>query len=40
VVEYYLRDAAPIAQINEDDLPQVAASVNPSHQNHFLPGIG
>ncbi len=35
-----LGDAGAVAQINEDDVAEVAAAVDPSHEDGFLAGIG
>jgi hypothetical protein len=40
MVEYDLCNTGTVAQIYENDLPQVAAAVNPSHQNNFLSRVG
>ena len=40
VVEHHLGHAGAVAQIDEDDLAQVAAAVDPSHEHNFFAGIG
>jgi hypothetical protein len=40
MVEHHLSDAAAVAQVDEDNLAQIAAPVAPSHEHNFLAGIG
>ena len=35
-----LGDAGAVAQVDEDDLAEVAAAVDPSHEDGFLAGVG
>ena len=36
LVEHNLREARAVAQINEDQLAQVAPPVHPAHQHHIF----
>jgi hypothetical protein len=38
-VEQDLGDSLTIAQINEDEVPQVTAAGHPAHQQDILPGV-
>ena len=40
VVEHDLGDAAAVAQIDEDDVAEIAAAVDPSHEDSFLARVG
>jgi hypothetical protein len=40
VVEHDLRYAGPVAEIDKDDLAQVASPVDPSHEHNFFARIG
>ena len=40
LIHDHLRDAATIAQVNEDEAAQVAAAVDPSHKHGLVAGIG
>ena len=35
-----LRDAAAVAQIEEDEVAEIAAAVHPSHEHNFRAGVG
>ena len=35
-----LRDPFAVAQVNEDHATEIAAAMNPSHQNHALADVG
>ena len=39
LVEDNLRQARPIAQINKNQVAEIATPVDPSHQDHVLIGI-
>ncbi len=36
----HLRDAAAVAQVEEDEVAEVAPAVDPAHENNFRAGIG
>jgi hypothetical protein len=38
--EHHLRDAGAVAQIDKNELAEIAAAVHPSHQDDFLARIG
>ncbi len=40
VIEYDLGNASAVAQVNEDDLAEVAAAVDPSHEHNLFACIG
>src|SRR5581483_799884 len=40
LVKNHLGHARSIAQINENDAAQVTASIHPTHEDRFFPGIG
>jgi hypothetical protein len=40
VIEHNLGDAGSVAQVDEDDLAEVTAAVDPSHENDFFAGVG
>ena len=39
-IEDDLRDSGAVAQINKDQLAQVAAAMHPAHQDHVFIGVG
>ena len=39
-VEDHLRNPAPVAQIDEDDISEVAPPVDPTHEHSYSPGVG
>jgi hypothetical protein len=39
-VEYDLNDPLPVAKVDENDAAVIPPPMGPSHQNHFLPGMG
>jgi O-acetylhomoserine/O-acetylserine sulfhydrylase-like pyridoxal-dependent enzyme len=40
VVEHDLGHAGAVAQVDEDDLAEIAAAVDPSHEHNFFARIG
>ena len=40
VIENDLRHAGAVAQVDEDNLAEVAAAVDPSHEHNFFSGVG
>jgi hypothetical protein len=38
-VKHYLRNAAPVANVQKDKVAMVAPPVHPAHQNHVLSGL-
>ncbi len=40
VIEHDLGYAGAVAQVDEDNLAEVAAAVDPSHENDLFTGIG